>query len=86
MRAEPMESRVSGQGDLSPMKVAHHPLFTAREKIEMLEEMRAGFSNFHLDDDDLGFEAGEIDDAIEEVRLNAQNGDGSEMTRERGDD
>lgn len=73
MRAEPAESRRSDRDSLSPMQVAQHPLFTAREKIEMLEEMRAGFSNIS-DIDGFGFEADEIDVALAEVRLSALSG------------
>ena len=33
---DPAESRSGGHEALSPMQIAHHPLFTAREKIEGL--------------------------------------------------
>ena len=66
------DGRSAGPG-LSPMQIARHPLFTAREKVEMLEEIRAGISSITLDSGPLGFAPDEIGDAIAEVRLGVEN-------------
>ena len=77
MRTEPAEVRTGGAYIHSPMQVAQHPLFTPQEKIEMLEEMRAGVSNIYSGADGSGFEADEIDEAVAAVRLSAQSDLGS---------
>jgi hypothetical protein len=84
MRLDSAESRAGGRDALSPMQIAHHPLFTAREKIEMLEEMKIGLSGPDLDVDGLGFSPEEIDEAIQEIKVEVQNGVGSETVL-RGD-
>lgn len=74
-------NRAGGHDALSPMQIAHHPLFTAREKIELLQELKAGIASA---DGAVGFSGEEIDAAIAEVRRGVQNGVGTE-TVIRGD-
>lgn len=85
MRLDSTQSRASGSDPLSPMQIAHHPLFTARGKIEMLDEMKIGLSGHDpVDVEGLGFSPEEIDEAINEVKVEVENGVGSE-TALRGD-
>ena len=58
----------------SPMQIAHNPLFTAREKIEMLSELKAEVTGEHVNPDDLAYDPDEIDAAIEEIKLEVQDG------------
>ena len=70
------EDRAGGSERISPMQVAHHPLLTAREKLELLHELKltatADAAAEH------GFSAEEIDEAIQEVKLGVQTGQGSD--------
>jgi hypothetical protein len=79
----PMQ-RLGRKDNLTPMQIAHHPLFTAREKIDLLNTLKAEATGIVLDEDELGFSPEDIDDAIEEVRIGVQNGQGAE-TELRGD-
>lgn len=72
------EQRMGGRDRLLPMEIAHHSLFTAREKIELLTRLKAEVTNERADPLALGFSPEEIDRAIEEVKLGAQNGEGTE--------
>jgi hypothetical protein len=60
------------------MRIAHHPLFTAKEKIELLQELKAEATGRTEGEGELGFTAAEIDAAIQEVKLGVQNGEGTE--------
>jgi hypothetical protein len=59
----------------SPMEIAHNPLFTAREKIDMLNELKAEVTGDAANPDALGFEPSEIDAAIQQIKLEVQEGD-----------
>jgi hypothetical protein len=78
------EKRAGGRDNLTPMQIAHHPLFTAREKIDLLQKLKAEVTGALQNGDDLGLSPAEIDDAIEEVKLGAQRGEQSETVL-RGD-
>lgn len=58
----------------SPMQIAHNPLFTAREKIEMLNELKAEVTGRETNPDHLGYSPDEIDAAIAEIRQEVQDG------------
>jgi len=58
----------------SPMQIAHNPLFTAREKIDMLNELKAEIAGDAANPDHLGYDPEEIDAAIAEIRMEVQNG------------
>jgi hypothetical protein len=72
------EGRAGGHDALSPMQIAHHPLFTAREKIELLHQLKAEVTQENAGDPPIGATAEEIDAAIAEVRQDVQQGVGSE--------
>lgn len=84
MELDSAKSRAGGRDGLTPMQIANHPLFTAREKIDLLNEMKAEVTGSEPNEDGLGFGAGEIDEAIAEVRQKAQDGAGTETVL-RGD-
>lgn len=68
------EHRAGGRGGLMPMQIAHHTLFTAREKITLLQRLKAEVTSALDNDHDIGLDPAEIDAAIEEVKLGAQQG------------
>ena len=72
---DPAESRSGGHEALSPMQIAHHPLFTAREKIELLNELKAEVTGEAANPDALAYDPSEIDAAIEEIKLEVQRGE-----------
>ena len=78
------KNRAGGTDRLTPLQIAHHPLFTAHEKIRLLQELKAEATGAEPNEDDLGFSAGEIDEAIAEVRLGAQDAVGTDTVL-RGD-
>jgi hypothetical protein len=78
------EYRAGGKDSFTPMQIAHHSLFTAREKIELLQKLKAEVTGALENDLDLGFSPAEIDAAIEEVKLGAQRGEQTETVL-RGD-
>jgi hypothetical protein len=69
---------------LMPMQIAHHALLTAREKLDLLARLRTEVTGALENSEDLGFSPGEIDQAIDEVKLDVENGIGEE-TILRGD-
>jgi hypothetical protein len=78
------KNRAGGSDRLTPLQIAHHPLFTAHEKIRLLQELKAEATGVEPNEDDLGFSASEIDEAIAEVRLGAQDAVGTDTVL-RGD-
>ncbi len=78
------EHRAGGREATSPMRIAQHPLFTAKEKIDLLQELKAEVAGAMAGDGDVGFSAAEIDAAIQQVKLGVQNGEGTETVL-RGD-
>ena len=58
----------------SPMQIAHNPLFTAREKIDLLNQLKAEVTGESANPDDLGYDPDEIDAAIQEIKLDVQDG------------
>lgn len=69
-----MDATERHQAHTSPMQIAHNPLFTAREKIDLLTRLKAEVTGEYANPDKLAFGADEIDAAIEEIRLEVQDG------------
>ena len=63
---------------LMPMQIAHHPVLTAREKLDLLTRLRAQVTRALENSEDLGLSPSEIDQAIDEVKLDVENGIGEE--------
>ncbi len=59
----------------SPMQIAHNPLFTAREKIKLLSQLKAEVTGEAANPDALAYEPSEIDAAIEAIKLEVQRGE-----------
>jgi hypothetical protein len=78
MQWDSAEHGAGGREILSPMQIAHHPLFTAREKIELLQQLKAEVTHELAAEQPLGVSPGEIDEAIQAVKLDVQDGVGSE--------
>lgn len=70
------KDRAGGSERISPMQVAHHPLFTAREKLDLLQQLK--LEAMADAPRPAGFSAEEVDAAIQEVKLGVQSGQGSE--------
>ena len=58
----------------SPMEIAHNPLLTTREKIDLLNRLKAAVTGEDDNPDALAYEPEEIDQAIEELKLEVQDG------------
>ncbi len=59
----------------SPMQIAHNPLFSVREKLELLNKMKAEVIGEAANPDKLAFDPDEIDAAIQEIELEVQDGE-----------
>lgn len=78
MPFDSLEDRAGGKDRLLPMHIAHNSLLTAREKIELLNRMKADATGALEEGRDLGYDPAEIDDAIEVVRQGVQEGVGTQ--------
>ncbi|GLQ58049.1 hypothetical protein [Devosia nitrariae] len=78
MPFDSLEERAGGKDKLLPMHIAHNSLLTAREKIELLNRMKASATGALEDGGDLGFDPAEVDEAIEVVRRGVQEGVGTQ--------
>jgi hypothetical protein len=73
MLFDSLKERAGGPTKLMPMEIAHHTLFTAREKLELLQQLMAEVSGEAANRDKLGFSPEEVEAAIAEVRAGAQD-------------
>lgn len=70
-----LRDRAGGRAHLAPMEIAHHTLLTAREKIELLDDLKMRSTACEKVADGYGYSAEEVDAAIAEVRMGTQNGE-----------
>ena len=70
-----MDATQRHEAQTSPMQIAHNPLFTAREKIDLLNQLKAEVTGEAANPDHLGYDPDEIDAAIEEIKLEVQDGE-----------
>lgn len=73
-----LRDRMGGHDNVTPMSIAHNSLFTAKEKIELLNQLKADVTGATQEGKEIGFDPEEIDEAIAEVRQGVQSGVGSE--------
>lgn len=73
-----LKAQMTGRDNLTPMQIAQHSLFTAREKLDLLTQLKADVAGAQAEGDDFGFTSGEIDEAIAHVRQGAQEGVGTQ--------
>lgn len=73
-----LKDRMGGRDQLNPMQIAHNSLFTAREKIDLLTQLKAEVTGAQAEGDPVAFDPEEIDQAIAEVREGVQRGVGTE--------
>ncbi len=71
------EDRQGGRDNLNPFQIAHNSLFTAREKIDLLQRLKAEVTGAASATHAIGFTPEEIDEAIAEVREGTQKGVGT---------
>jgi hypothetical protein len=72
-----LRDRMGGRDNVTPMSIAHNSLFTAKEKIELLNQLKSDVTGATQEGRELGFAPEEIDEAIAEVRQGVQNGEGT---------
>lgn len=73
-----LKQLMGGTSTLNPMQIAQNSLLTAREKLDLLHEIKAEVTGETANRDDLGFDPEEIDTAIAHVREGVQSGVGTE--------
>ena len=73
-----LRDRMGGNDKITPMGIAHNSLFTAKEKIDLLNQLKADVTGAGQEGQELGFGAEEIDEAIGEVRRGVQDGVGAD--------
>ena len=84
MAFDSLKDRMGGQDNVTPMEIAHHSLFTAKEKIELLNQLKADATVAAQEGREIAVDGDEIDEAIAEVRQGVQDGVGAETVL-RGD-
>jgi hypothetical protein len=73
-----LRDRMGGKDNVTPMGIAQNSLFTAKEKIELLNQLKSDVTGASQEGTELGFAPEEIDEAIAEVRRGVQSGVGTE--------
>ncbi|WP_297106674.1 hypothetical protein [uncultured Devosia sp.] len=73
-----LKERMGGKDNLNPMQIAHHPLFTARDKLALLNQLKAEATGAEAEGPRVAYEPEEIDRAIAEVREGVQNAVGTD--------
>ena len=84
MAFDSLKDRMGGQDSVTPMEIAHHTLSTAKEKIELLNQLKADATVAAQEGREIAVDSDEIDGAIAEVRQGVQDGVGAETVL-RGD-
>jgi hypothetical protein len=75
MAFEPDNGRADGNVETTPMQIAHHPTFTAKEKMDLLQQLKAEAMSIAEDGVPVAFELSDIDTAIEDVKRRAEEGE-----------
>ena len=78
MAFEDLEYRADDHSAPMPFQIAHNPALTPREKLDLLTRLRAEVTGALENSEDLGLTPGEIDQAINEVKLDVDKGLGEE--------
>lgn len=87
MAFESLEYRADDHSAPMPVQIAHNPSLTAREKLDLLTRLRAEVTEALENSEDPGLTPDQIDEAIAEVKLDAESGLGAEtISRENGRD
>lgn len=72
-----LRDRMGGHDKVTPMGIAHNSLLTAKEKIDLLNQLKAEVTGASQEGKDIGVDPEEIDQAIQEVRSGVQSGVGT---------
>lgn len=80
MALESLSKGMSSDAPLSPMAIASNSLLTAREKLELLQQLKADSDGAQLNGQPGGFPPEDIDEAIAHVHDGIANGVGSKAT------
>jgi hypothetical protein len=78
MAFESLEYRADDHSAPMPLQIAHNHSLTAREKLDLLTRLKAEVTGALENSEDLGLTPSEIDEAIDEVKLDVENGIGEE--------
>jgi hypothetical protein len=84
MGSDNSSDQAGRQTSIAPAAIAHNDLFTAKEKLELLNQMKADLSVAQQEGLEPAFPLDAIDQAIAEVRQDIEDGHGTE-TLLRGD-
>lgn len=80
MAFESIEYQANDHSAPMQVQIAHNPSLTAREKLDLLTRLKAEVTGALENSEDLGLTPGEIDEAIDEVKLDIESGVGDEAT------
>jgi hypothetical protein len=75
MAFEPETGRTDENAPLTPMHIARHPTFTAKEKMDLLQQLKAEAVSIAENGMPVAFELSDIDTAIEDVKRSAEEGE-----------
>jgi hypothetical protein len=75
MAFEADNGRADSSVETTPMQIAHHPTFTAKEKMDLLQQLKAEAVSIAEDGVPVAFELSDIDTAIEDVKRRAEEGE-----------
>ncbi|WP_375449996.1 hypothetical protein [uncultured Devosia sp.] len=84
MAFDNLKQRMGGQDTVMPMEIAHNTLFTAKEKLELLNQLKADATVAAQEGRPIPVDSEDIDAAIAEVRQGVQDGVGADTVL-RGD-
>ena len=84
MAFDSLRDRIGSHEGVTPLGIAHNDLFTAKEKLELLHQLRADLTVAQQEGLNPGIDPQDIDHAISVVRQDIEAGVGQE-TPERGD-
>jgi hypothetical protein len=78
MAFESLEYRIDDHSAPMPLQIAHNQSLTARERLDLLNRLKAEVTGALENSEDLGLSPSEIDRAIDEVKLDVENGIGDD--------
>jgi hypothetical protein len=73
-----LKAQFTGRDNLTPMQIAQHSLLTAREKLDLLAQLKADATGAASEGREFGFTAEEIEAAMAHVHAGVQDGVGTE--------
>jgi hypothetical protein len=69
------DGQTADGGETTPMQIVHHPTFTAKEKMDLLLQLKAEAVSLAEEGMPVAFQLSDIDAAIQDVKRSAQEGE-----------